>query len=63
MAAHDINIDALLQKPGFDKDALPFVVTLEQCTAEQLNAAMCDIRKLDFLVHEPLTMPILSKEL
>jgi homoserine dehydrogenase len=63
MAAHGINIDALLQKPGFDKDALPFVVTLEQCTAEQLNAAMCDIRKLDFLVHEPLTMPILSKEL
>jgi homoserine dehydrogenase len=63
MAAHGINIDALLQKPGFDKDALPFVVTLEQCTAEQLSAAMYDIRKLDFLVHEPLTMPILTKEL
>jgi len=63
MAAHSINIDALLQKPGFDKDALPFVVTLEKCTFEQLDAAMHDIRKLDFLVHEPLTMPILSKEL
>lgn len=63
MAVHGINIDALLQKPGFDKEALPFVVTLEQCTAEQLDAAMCDIRKLDFLVREPLTMPILSKEL
>lgn len=63
MAAHGINIDALLQKPGFAKDALPFVVTLEQCTAEQLQAAVRDIRKLDFLVHEPLTMPILSKEL
>jgi len=63
MAAHGINIDALLQKPGFDKDALPFVVTLEQCTAEQLQAAVRDIRKLDFLVHEPLTMPILTKEL
>lgn len=63
MAAHGINIDALLQKPGFDKDALPFVVTLEKCTFEQLDAAMRDIRKLDFLVHEPLTMPILSKEL
>jgi hypothetical protein len=38
-------------------------VTLEKCTFEQLDAAMRDIRKLDFLVHEPLTMPILSKEL
>jgi homoserine dehydrogenase len=63
LAAHSINIDALLQKPGFAKDALPFVVTLEHCTVEQLEAAMCDIRKLDFLLHAPLTMPILTKEL
>ena len=56
-------IDALLQKPGYDKDALPFVVTLEQCPAEQLEAAMSDISKFDFLVHAPMTMPILTKEL
>ena len=53
LATHAINIDALLQKPGFDKDALPFVVTLEQCPAEQLEAAMGEIRKFDFLVHAP----------
>jgi len=63
LAVHKINIDALLQKPGFDKDALPFVVTLEQCSAEQLDGAMREISKLDFLVHAPLTMPILTKEL
>jgi homoserine dehydrogenase len=63
LAAHAINIDALLQKPGFDRDALPFVVTLEQCSAEQLAAAMREISKLDFLVQPPLTMPILTKEL
>jgi homoserine dehydrogenase len=63
LAGHEINIDALLQKPGFDKDELPFVVTLEQCPAEQLEAAMRDISKLDFLVRAPLTMPILTKEL
>lgn len=63
LAAHKINIDALLQKPGFNKDALPFVVTLEECPSEHLEAAMRDIRKLDFLVHAPLTMPILTKEL
>lgn len=63
MAKHGINIDALLQKPGFIKDALPFVVTLEQCPAEQLDAAMRDIRRFDFMIQEPLTMPILTKEL
>lgn len=63
MARQGINIDALLQKPGFDKDALPFVVTLEPCSTAQLEAALDDIRKFDFLVHEPLSMPILTKEL
>jgi homoserine dehydrogenase len=63
LAAHSINIDALLQKPGFDKDALPFVVTLEQCPSEQLEAAISEIAKLDFMLHPPLSMPILTKEL
>ena len=31
LAAHHLNIDALLQKPGYDKSALPFVITLEPC--------------------------------
>ncbi len=43
LAVHEINIDALLQNPGFDKNALPFVVTLEPCPAEPLEAAMRDI--------------------
>ncbi|MGA3125534.1 MAG: homoserine dehydrogenase [Candidatus Korobacteraceae bacterium] len=63
LAAHSINIDALLQKPGFDKNELPFVVTLEHCPAKELEAAMHDIGKLDFHMHAPLTMPILTKEL
>jgi homoserine dehydrogenase len=63
LASHSINIDALLQKPGFDKDALPFVVTLEQCSAQQLEQAMNEIRQLDFMLLPPLTMPILTKEL
>jgi homoserine dehydrogenase len=63
LAAHEINIDALLQKPGFDKDALPFVVTLEPCPARQLQAAVEEMSKLDFMLHPPLTMPILTKEL
>jgi homoserine dehydrogenase len=63
LAKHSINIDALLQKPGFDRDALPFVVTLESCPAAQLEAAMAELRTLDFMVQPPVTMPILTKEL
>jgi homoserine dehydrogenase len=63
LASQSINIDALLQKPGFDKDALPFVVTLEACPAAQVEAAMAALRKLDFMVQPPVSMPILTKEL
>ena len=31
LAAHHLNIDSLLQKPGFEKTSLPFVITLEPC--------------------------------
>ncbi len=63
LAAHSINIDALLQKPGYDKEALPFVVTLEPCPAQQLHAALEEMGKLEFMLHPPLSMPILTKEL
>ena len=63
LAKHEINIDALLQKPGFDKDALPFVVTLESCPVQRVQAAIAEIGKLDFNLHPPMTMPILTKEL
>jgi len=63
LARHEINIDALLQKPGFDKDALPFVVTLEKCPVQRVHAAIEEIGNLDFNLHPPVTMPILTKEL
>ena len=31
MGRHAINIDAVLQLPADNKDALPFVVTIEAC--------------------------------
>ena len=39
LSAHQLNIDAVLQKPGFDKNALPFVITLEPCRDTQLHPA------------------------
>jgi homoserine dehydrogenase len=58
-ATHHINLDAVLQKPGHSKAALPFVITLEPCRLEQLDAALTKIAECDFLVESPMTMPIL----
>ena len=40
MAGHRLNIDSLLQKPGFDKASLPFVITLEPCRDSMLHPAL-----------------------
>ncbi len=61
-ASHGINIDAVVQKPGYPKDKLPFVITLEPCKASALDRALDEIKKLDFLVEQPLSMPILFQE-
>jgi len=59
LAAHHLNIDSLLQKPGFDKSALPFVITLEPCRDSLLHPALEEMAKLDFLVRPCLCLPIL----
>jgi homoserine dehydrogenase len=59
LAAHGLNIDALLQKPGFDKASLPFVITLEPCLDSQLEPVLEEMRSLDFSLRDPLALPIL----
>jgi len=59
LAAHRLNIDALLQKPGFDKASLPFVITLEPCRDTQLQPALEQMAGLDFSVRPCLCLPIL----
>jgi homoserine dehydrogenase len=61
-ARHGMNIDALLQKSGYDKAALPFVVTLEPCATNQLRAALAEIAAFDFHVEAPVAFPILRQE-
>lgn len=63
LANHGINIDALFQRPGHAKSELPFVITLESCAGSKVEAALQDIKKLDFLVKPPLCMPILTGSL
>jgi homoserine dehydrogenase len=59
MAAHHLNIDSLLQKPGFEKSSLPFVITLEPCRDAMLHPALEEMSKLDFSIRPCLCLPIL----
>jgi len=59
LAAHHLNIDSLLQKPGFEKSALPFVITLEPCRDSALRPALEEMAHLDFQTRPCLCLPIL----
>jgi homoserine dehydrogenase len=59
LSAHEINIDAVLQKPGYSKSHLPFLITLEDCKASLVEQALQQINALDFLVQPCLHLPIL----
>ncbi len=59
LSSHRLNIDAVLQKPGFDKSALPFVITLEPCHDTQLYPALQEMSALPFALRPCLCLPIL----
>jgi homoserine dehydrogenase len=59
LSGHQLNIDAVLQKPGFEKNALPFVITLEPCRDAQLHPALLEISALPFTLRPCLCLPIL----
>jgi homoserine dehydrogenase len=59
LAAHRLNIDSVLQKPGYDKTALPFVITLEPCRDSLLHPALEEMSALDFAIKPCLCLPIL----
>src|SRR6185436_8671670 len=59
-AAHEINIDAILQEPGFPASARPFVVSLDAARAGAVADALQQIAAMDFHVVPPFAMPILA---
>ena len=59
-AGHGINIDAILQEPGFPADRRPFVVSLDAAPSQVLEAALGEIATLDFHVVPPFAMPVLT---
>ena len=60
-AKYGIGIDALLQKPGYPRTDLPFIMTLEACSTTVLDLALAEINRLDFHVQTPLCLPILLR--
>jgi homoserine dehydrogenase len=60
LAKQKININAILQKPGYDKDRLPFVVTVEPCPSSSLKAALAEIAKMDSMQSPPVDLQMLE---
>jgi homoserine dehydrogenase len=59
LANHGINIYSVLQKPGCPKSHLPFLITLEECSASLVGQALGRINALDFMVQPCLHLAIL----
>lgn len=59
LAQQGINLDAVLQEPGYPKDALPFAITVEPCQEAALHAALREIGTADFHAERPIALPML----
>jgi homoserine dehydrogenase len=58
LAKQRVNLDAVLQEPGYPKDSLPFVITVEMCEEAALRAALDEIRAADWHAEPPLALPM-----
>jgi homoserine dehydrogenase len=57
MAKYDVNLDAVLQEPGYPKDRLPFVITVEPCEEAALLEALGELNEADWHAEPPLALP------
>jgi homoserine dehydrogenase len=60
LANEQINIRAIVQKPGYPSHALPFVVTVEPCKTSALQRALAPVRAMDCMIVEPLDLQMLE---
>lgn len=56
------NIDSLLQRRGYPKHKLPFVITTEPSLTSTIEKAMVSIAKMDCMLEKPLCLQILVPE-
>ncbi|MGC2321906.1 MAG: ACT domain-containing protein, partial [Terriglobales bacterium] len=59
LAKHAISIEAVHQKPGYPKQRLPCVITVEECANALVEVALGELRGLDFMVQPILSLPLL----
>ena len=59
LAKQGVNLDAVLQEPGYPKDRLPFVITVEACEEAALRAALAEIEAAEWHADPPLALPML----
>jgi homoserine dehydrogenase len=60
LASEQINIRAIVQKPGFSPHRLPFVMTVEPCKSSALKRALECLRGKDYLLEDPLDLQMLE---
>lgn len=58
LARQRVNLDAVLQEPGYPKEHLPFVITVEACEEAALLAALGEIGGADWHAAPPLALPM-----
>jgi homoserine dehydrogenase len=56
------NIDSLLQRPGYPKHRLPFVVTTEPCLTSTIEKALISVARMDCMLERPLCLQMLEIE-
>jgi homoserine dehydrogenase len=56
------NIDSILQRRGYPKHRLPFVVTTEPCLTSTIEHALSSIARMDCMLERPLCLQMLEVE-
>jgi homoserine dehydrogenase len=59
-ARHAINIDAILQQPGFPEGRRPFVVSLNAAPSSAIDRAIREMSTFDFHGLPPVALPLLA---
>src|SRR3954468_275668 len=60
LAKQHVNLDAVLQEPGYPQDRLPFVITVEPCNEAALHHALAEISSAAWHAEPPLALPMLT---
>ncbi len=60
LATVGANIDSILQRPGYPKHRLPFVVTTEPCLTSTIDRALAAMGNFECMLQRPLALQILT---